>query len=50
MEPDGARTRVVFVAEGELRGPTRFIAPILQRVMARQFVNYDRNLCKNLPG
>jgi uncharacterized protein YndB with AHSA1/START domain len=48
LEPDGDRTRVVFVAEGELRGPTRFIAPILQRVMARQFAHYHRNLCDNL--
>jgi hypothetical protein len=38
----------VFVAEGELRGPTRFIAPIVQRVMARQFAGYHRNLCQNL--
>jgi uncharacterized protein YndB with AHSA1/START domain len=48
LEPDGAGTRVVFVAEGELRGPTRFAAPIVQRVMARQFAAYHRKLCQNL--
>jgi uncharacterized protein YndB with AHSA1/START domain len=48
LEADGARTRVVFVAEGELRGPTRLIAPIVRRVMARQFAGYHRNLRKNL--
>ena len=48
LEPDGAGTRVLFVAEGELRGPTRFIAPIVQRVMAREFAGYHRNLCENL--
>jgi uncharacterized protein YndB with AHSA1/START domain len=48
LQPDGARTRVVFVAEGELRGPTRLMAPIVRRVMARQFAAYHRNLRANL--
>ena len=48
LEADGARTRVVFMAEGELRGPTRLIAPIVRRVMARQFAGYHRNLRENL--
>ena len=48
LEPDGARTKVVFVAAGKLRGPTRLIAPVIQRTMAREFAGYHRNLCRNL--
>ena len=48
LEPDGAGTKVVFVAAGKLRGPTRLIAPVIQRVMAREFAGYHRNLCRNL--
>ena len=48
FEPDGPHTRVRFVAEGDLRGPMRFIAPIVQRVMTRQFAGYHRNLRDNL--
>jgi hypothetical protein len=42
------RERTKPPGEGELRGPTRFLAPIVQRVMARQFAGYHRNLCENL--
>jgi uncharacterized protein YndB with AHSA1/START domain len=44
LEPEGAGTKVVFVAAGKLRGPTRLIAPLIQRAMAREFVGYHRNL------
>jgi uncharacterized protein YndB with AHSA1/START domain len=44
FEPDGAHTKVSFMAEGELRGPMRFLTPIVQRVMANQFAGYHRNL------
>ena len=48
LEPDGAGTKVVFVAAGELRGPTRLIGPLIQRAMAREFAGYHRNLRRNL--
>ena len=48
LEPDGAGTKVVFVAAGKLRGPTRLIAPVIQRAMAREFAGYHRNLCRNV--
>jgi uncharacterized protein YndB with AHSA1/START domain len=48
FEPQDGGTRVNFVAEGELRGPMRFVAPIIQRLMARQFAGYHRNLRDNL--
>jgi uncharacterized protein YndB with AHSA1/START domain len=48
LEPDGAGTKVVFVAAGELRGPSRLLAPVIQRTMAREFAGYHRNLCRNL--
>ena len=41
---DRAGTRVLFVAEGRLRGPTRWIGPIVRLVMARQFAGYHRKL------
>ena len=44
----GARTEVTFTAEGELRGAMRFLAPIVKRLMARQFADYHRNLCRNV--
>ena len=50
LEPDGARTRVLFVAEGQLRGPTRLLGPIVRRVMAREFAGYHRNLRRTLQG
>jgi uncharacterized protein YndB with AHSA1/START domain len=48
FEADGAGTKVGFTAEGELRGPMRFIAQIVQRLVARQFAAYHRNLRDNL--
>lgn len=48
LEPDGAGTKVVFVAAGKLRGPTRLLGPLIQRAMAREFVGYHRNLRRNL--
>ena len=45
---DGADTEVTFTAEGELRGAMRFMAPVVQRVMARQFADYHRNLRRNV--
>jgi uncharacterized protein YndB with AHSA1/START domain len=44
FEPAGGGTRVSFTAEGELQGPMRFLAPIVTRLMARQFAGYHRNL------
>ena len=46
LEPDGLRTNVSFIAEGELRGVTRLLGPIAQRLMARQFAGYHRNMAR----
>jgi carbon monoxide dehydrogenase subunit G len=48
FEPDGAGTRVEFVAEGELRGFLRLIGPIARRVIDRQFAGYHANLRRNV--
>jgi uncharacterized protein YndB with AHSA1/START domain len=49
--PDGSGgTRVRCVVDGELRGPTRFLAPIVSRAIARQFRGYHENLRRNLEG
>jgi uncharacterized protein YndB with AHSA1/START domain len=48
LSPAGARTEVTFTAEGELRGPMRFLTPLVRRVMARQFADYHRRLCRNV--
>ncbi len=48
LEPDGAGTRVQFVAEGPLHGVMRLLAPVTRRVMARQFAGYHRKLRDNL--
>jgi hypothetical protein len=48
LEPDGAGTRVRFVAEGELSGALRLLQPVARRVMGRQFAAYHRNLRRNL--
>jgi hypothetical protein len=42
------RISETFVAKGELTGWMRWITPIAQRVIARQFAEYHRNLCRNL--
>ena len=48
FEPDGTGTRVHFVAEGELPGVMRLLAPVIARMMARQFTRYHRRLRGNL--
>jgi uncharacterized protein YndB with AHSA1/START domain len=45
MEPDGDGTRVHF--SGELEGP-RLLAPVMRRVVARQFRGYHANLRREL--
>ena len=44
----GDATRVDFVAEGPLRGMMRLAAPIVTRLMARQFATYHENLRRNV--
>jgi uncharacterized protein YndB with AHSA1/START domain len=44
----GGGTDVQCVVEGELRGPARFLTPLLARGMARQFRGYHEQLRKNL--
>lgn len=46
--PDGDGTRVAFVAEGQLRGPMRFAAPLVRRIMARQFAGYHGHLRRHV--
>jgi uncharacterized protein YndB with AHSA1/START domain len=48
LQAKGDGTEVTFVAEGELTGWMRWITPIAQRVIGRQFAEYHRNLCRNL--
>ena len=48
LRPEAEDTEVTFTAEGELRGAMRFMAPVVQRVMARQFADYHRNLRRNV--
>ena len=48
FEPDGSRTKVSFIAEGELRGTMRLLAPIAKRLIARQFAGFHRNLARNV--
>jgi uncharacterized protein YndB with AHSA1/START domain len=48
FKPDGGLTEVTFTAEGELHGLLRFIEPIVKRLMARQFADYHRKLCRNV--
>jgi len=50
MEPDGDGTRVHFVAAGELKGAMKLAAPIMGRMMGRQFRGYHRNLARNVEG
>jgi carbon monoxide dehydrogenase subunit G len=46
--PDGAGTRVQFVAEGQLKGAMRLLGPVAARMIARQFRGYHENLRRNL--
>lgn len=48
FEPEGAGTKVTFIAEGELRGPIRFFGPIVSRLMTHQFAAHHRNLARNV--
>ena len=48
FEPDGAGTRVQFVAEGQLNGLMRLLGPIAERMIARQFRGYHEKLRSNL--
>jgi uncharacterized protein YndB with AHSA1/START domain len=48
FKPRGADTEVTFTAEGELRGPIRFIEAVAKRLMTRQFADYHRKLCENI--
>ncbi|MFL5903968.1 MAG: hypothetical protein ACJ76Q_09130 [Solirubrobacteraceae bacterium] len=48
LSPAGFATRVDFVAEGPLRGLMRVAAPIVTRLMARQFATYHENLRRNV--
>jgi uncharacterized protein YndB with AHSA1/START domain len=48
FEPDGEGTRVRFVAEGPLPGPMRLAAPVLRRLLGREFAGYHENLRRNL--
>ena len=48
FEPDGAGTRVHFVADGELRGVMRMLQPVAKRLIARQMAGYHENLRRNV--
>jgi len=48
FEPEGAGTRVHFVASGDLPGAMRLFGPVLKRLMGRQFAGYHRQLVDNL--
>lgn len=48
LRAQGARTEVTFTAEGELRGAMRFVETVVKRLMARQFAEYHRNLCRTV--
>jgi uncharacterized protein YndB with AHSA1/START domain len=48
FEPEGAGTKVTFIAEGELRGPIRFFGSIVSRLMTRQFAAHHRNLARRV--
>ena len=37
-----------FLAEGELRGAMRFAAPIVSRMVGRQFAGYHEHLRRNV--
>jgi uncharacterized protein YndB with AHSA1/START domain len=41
-------TLVRCVVEGDLRGPQRFLSPIVSRMIARQFATYHEHLRQNL--
>jgi hypothetical protein len=48
FEPDGAGTRVHFVADGELRGAMRMLRPVAKLLIGRQMAGYHENLRRNV--
>jgi uncharacterized protein YndB with AHSA1/START domain len=48
FEPAGDRTRVHFIADGQLPGIMKLIEAAVRRALARQFARYHRNLRQNL--
>jgi len=46
--PDGAGTRVNFVAEGPLPGFTRLLEPLAKRMIKRRFAGYHERLRRNV--
>lgn len=48
FEPLGAGTRVRFTGEGDLRGTMRLAAPLVRRVIARQFRGHHERLKREL--
>ena len=48
FDPEGDGTRVRFVADGELPGPLRLIAPVLRRLLDREFSGYHAHLRRNV--
>jgi hypothetical protein len=44
LEPMSAGTRLHFAGTGDLRGPLRFIGPLVTRTLARQFRGYHERL------
>lgn len=46
--PDGAGTRVDFVAEGPLPGFTRMLEPLAKRIVKRRFGDYHERLRRNV--
>jgi uncharacterized protein YndB with AHSA1/START domain len=48
FEPDDGGTRVTFVAEGPLKGASRLLQPLAERLVARQFKGYHAHLKRNV--
>jgi uncharacterized protein YndB with AHSA1/START domain len=48
FSPQGGGTRVEFVAEGPVPGLMRLAAPIVKRLMGREFAEYHANLRRNI--
>jgi uncharacterized protein YndB with AHSA1/START domain len=48
FEPAGTGTQVRFTGEADLRGPMRLAAPLVQRVIARQFRGHHERLKRAL--
>jgi uncharacterized protein YndB with AHSA1/START domain len=46
--PEGAGTRVHFIAEGEMSGVMRALGPLTTEIMRRVFAGYHRNLRRNV--